>query len=168
MNISHRGDTVLALYPTTRGIGFVVMQSPLSPIDWGTRDARGKHKNAVCLKKVAALIEAHQPDAIALEDPTAKGSVRSARVIRLSTAIANLANGKGIDVHVYPRLRVHSLFAFYGAKTRHEIAVVIASQVSALERFLPPRRKLWQVESPRISIFNAAALAMTFFVEVRK
>ena len=37
MTISHRGDTILALYPTTRGIGFVVMQSPLAGTKQKTR-----------------------------------------------------------------------------------------------------------------------------------
>lgn len=168
MNISHRGDTILALYPTTRGIGFIVMQSPLAPIDWGTRDSRGKQKNAVCLKKVSALIDAHQPDAIILEDPTAEGSVRSNRIKRLCRSIASLADSQTIDVHVYSRARVQEFFQSYGAKTRHEVAVVIATQVTALERFLPPRRRQWEIENPKMSIFNAAALAMTFFGVARE
>ena len=168
MNISYPGDTILSLYPTTRGIGFIVMQSALAPIDWGTRDARGIQKNAVCLKKVSALIDTHQPDAIILEDPTAEGSVRSVRIKRLCRAIATLADSQTIDVHVYSRTRVREYFELFGAETRHEIAAVIASQVTALERFLPPRRRLWEIENPRMSIFNAAALAMTFFGTMRE
>lgn len=163
MNISHRGNTVLALYPTTRGIGFVVMQSPLAPIDWGTRDTRGKHKNAIGLKKISVLIDTHQPDAIVMEDPTAEGSVRTNRIKRLCRSIASLADSQSIDVHAYPRARVQEFFEPFGAKTRHEIAVSIASQVTALERFLPPRRKPWKIEDPKMSIFNAAALGMTYF-----
>jgi hypothetical protein len=163
MNISHRGETVLALYPTTRGIGFIVMQSPLAPIDWGTRDARGKHKNALCLKKVSALIETHQPDAIIMEDPTAEKSVRTDRIKRLCRSIASLADSQTIDMHAYSRARVQEFFESYGAKTRHEIAAIIATQVTALERFLPPRRRQWEIENPKMSIFNAAALAMTYF-----
>ena len=163
MTISHRGDTVLALYPTTRGIGFVVMQSPLAPIDWGTRDARGKQRNSVCLKKVSSLIETHQPDAIILEDPTAEGSVRPDRIKRLCRSIASMADNQAIDVHVYARTRVQEFFKSYGAKKRYEIATVIATQVAVLERFLPPHRRTWEIENPKMSIFNAAALAMTFF-----
>ena len=168
MNISHRGDTILAVYPTTRGIGFIVMQSPLAPIDWGTRDARGKQKNAICLKKVSALIDIHQPDAIILEDPTAEGSVRSDRIKRLCRSIASLADSQTIDVHAYSRARVQEFFESYGVKTRHEIAVIIASQVTALERFLPPPRRQWEIENPKMSIFNAAALATTYFGTVRE
>jgi hypothetical protein len=163
MNHSHRSETVLAIYPTTRGLGYVVMRSPLSPVDWGIRGARTKQKNAKCLEKVSALIDAHQPDAIVLEDPTAPGANRSERIRHLSLAIARLADGQSVEVHVYPRSRVNEFFKEFGARTRHEVAVVIAKQVTALERFLPSRRKVWENESPRMSIFNAAALAMTFF-----
>ena len=168
MNNAHRGETVLAVYPTTRGIGFVVMKSPLAPIDWGTRDARGDQKNARCLEKVSALIEAHQPDVIILEDPTAPGSSRPERIRRLCRSIATMADGQAIDIHVYPRSRVKAFFEKFGVRTRHEVAVVIAKQVTALERFLPPRRKYWEIENPRMSIFNAAALAMAYFGSVEE
>jgi hypothetical protein len=168
MNQTRSGETVLALYPTSRGVGFILMRGPLSPVDWGTRDARGKQKNARALEKVMALIEAHQPDAIVLEDPTAPGSSRSTRIKRLSRAIAALADSRAVEVHAYPRSRVKDCFEKYGARTRHEIAMVIAKQVAALERFLPRRRRLWEVEDFRMSIFNAAALAITFYAVAEK
>jgi len=71
-------------------------------------------------------------------------------------------------MHAYSRGRVQDFFESYGAKTRYEIAAVIASQVTALERFLPPRRRQWEIENPKMSIFNAAALAMTYFGMARE
>jgi len=168
MNHSNRGQTVLAIYPTAHGLGYVLMRSPLAPIDWGTRGVRKKQKNAKCLQKVSALIDAHVPDAIILEDPTAPGANRSQRIKDLSVAIARLADSQGVDVHVYPRSRINEFFKRFGARTRHEVAVVIAKQVTALDRFLPSRRKLWQTEPPRMSIFNAAALALTFFGSIEQ
>lgn len=159
---------VLALYPTNRGVGFILMRGPLSPVDWGTRGARGKQKNARCLEKVMALIDAHQPDAIVLEDPTAPGSSRSPRIKRLTRGIATLADSRAIDVHVYPRSRVKECFEKFGARTRHEIAMVIGKQITALERFVPRRRRVWEVEDPRMSIFNATALAVTYFDAAEK
>jgi len=164
MNHTRSSEMVLALYPTNRGVGFILMRGPLSPVDWGTRGARGKQKNARCLEKVMALIDAHQPDAIVLEDPTAPGSSRSPRIKRLTRGIATLADSRAIDVHVYPRSRVKECFEKFGARTRHEIAMVI----TALERFVPRRRRVWEVEDPRMSIFNATALAVTYFDAAEK
>jgi hypothetical protein len=168
MNQERRSETVLAIYPSTRGIGFVVTRGPLSPTDWGTRRADKKHKNAKSLEDVSQLIDIHQPDAIVMEDPTAPSSKRTDRIVRLCQAIASLADSRAIDVHVYPRLRVTEYFRQFGGKTRYDIAIVVAKQVAALERFLPARRQPWDVESPKMSIFNAAALAMTYFAEVGK
>lgn len=163
MNHPRTREVVLAIYPTTRGFGYIIMCSPLSPVDWGVRDIRAKQKNAACLQKVSALIDVHQPDVIVLEDPTAPGANRSERIKHLCQAIARLADGQSVEVHVCPRSRVSEFFKSFGARTRHEVAIVIASQVTALERFLPARRKIWQSEPRHISIFNATALAMTYF-----
>lgn len=165
MNHARHNETVLALYLNTRGLGFVVMRSALSPIDWGTREARGRNKNARCLEKVAGLIEAHQPDAIVLEDPTASGAPRSSRIKRLMRGIAGIADGEAVDVHAFPRSRVLEYFEALGARTHHEIAVVIAKRVAAFEHMLPPKRRLWDAQSSRMTIFCAAALAMTFFAQ---
>lgn len=164
MNNIGRSETVLAVYPTSRGFGFIVMRSPLSPIDWGTQRVNKRHKNAHCLEKISALIDSHLPDVLILEDPTALGSKsRPKRIADLSRGIAKLADAQGIDVHAYPRARVKELFATFGTRTRYDTAMVIAKQITALERFLPSRRRTWENESPRMAIFNAAALAVTYF-----
>jgi len=156
-------EVVLGIHPTSRGFGFVVMTSPLSPMDWGFRGALGKQKNGVCLDKIATLIEAHQPDVIAIEDATAPGVRRAARIKRLYRAISTLAIDQAIDVQTYQRSAVSECFGDVGAKTRYEIAVAIAKRIAAFERLLPPPRKLWMTENPNVSIFSAAALAITYF-----
>ena len=163
MNHAETRELVLAIYPTTRGFGFVLMTSPLSPVDWGTKEVRGRDKNAKCLAKVAALIEVHQPDAIALEDAAAPGSRRSLRIRRLSRAISSLAEDQALDVQTYSRAAVRECFERFGARTRYEIAMAISKRVVAFDRFLPPQRKLWMTEDVRMSIFNAAALVVAVF-----
>jgi hypothetical protein len=157
------GEKVLAIYPTTRGIGFVVATEPLSPIDWGIKDADGRDKNAQCLEKAAALIEAHQPDALVLEDPTAPGSLRHDRIRRLTKALAALGNSQTLDVYPYTYGGVRECFGEFGVRTRYDIAMAIAKTVPAFEEFLPPPRRTWETEHARMSVFNAAALVMTFF-----
>ena len=157
---------VLSIYLTTRGLGFVLMDAPLSPVDWGTREVRGRNKNAICLAKVAALLEAHQPDVLVLEDLKGKETRRAMRIRRLSLAIVSLANDQAIALHRLSRREVKRCFARFGARTHFEIAMAIAKRIPAYERFLPPPRKLWMSENPRMSIFDAAALAITFFDSV--
>ena len=163
MSYDHAGDIVLAIYPTTRGIAFALMKSPLAPIDWGVKGVQGPDKNALCLERVATLLEVNQPDVVVLEDPTSPRLRRSARIERLTRAIETLARDQVVDVHRYPRSAVQDCFSQFGARTRYEIAVAIATRVPAFERFLPPRRKLWESEDARMGIFRAAALALTYY-----
>ena len=163
MKFDPAGDIVLAIYPTTRGIAFALMKSPLAPIDWGIKGVQGRDKNALYLERVSALLDINQPDVVVLEDPTSPRLRRSARIERLTRAIETLARDQVIDVHRYPRSAVQVCFSQFGARTRYEIAVAIATRVPAFERFLPPRRKLWESEDARMGIFRAAALAFTYY-----
>jgi len=46
---------------------------------------------------------------------------------------------------------------------RRSLALVIAQHIPAFERYLPPPRKPWMSEDARMGLFDAAALALTFF-----
>lgn len=166
MNRTNIHGRVLSIYLTARGLGFVLMDAPLSPVDWGTREGRGPHKNALCLAKVAALLDAHQPDVLVLQDIKGRHSLRTARIGRLSRSIDTLALEHTVSVHRFSRSDVKRCFERFGARTRYEIAMAIAKRIPAYEPFLPPPRKLWMSDHPRMSIFSAAALAITFFDSV--
>src|ERR1700730_6335142 len=163
MNYEHRGDLVLAIYPATRGIAFALMKSPLAASDWGIKGAYGRDKNAAFLRKVAGLLDVNQPDVVVLEDPTSARLRRSTRIGRLTRSIERLAEDQVTDVHRYSRAAVQECFGQFGARTRYEVAVTIATRVPAFERFLPPPRKLWMSEDARMGIFRAAALALTYY-----
>jgi hypothetical protein len=53
-----------------------------------------------------------------------------------------------------------------GATTKQKIAEMIAKQIPALNLYVPPERKPWMSEDPRMGIFDAAALAWMYFHEV--
>ena len=163
MNHRKQPVLVLAIHPMTNGFGYVLMSSPLTPVDFGIRSIRRKEKNAKCLEAIAALIEAHHPDAIVLEDPTAHGSHRQPRIRRLVRAVATYAQDQVFDVSVFSRSTVRECFESFAARTRYEIAVSIARRITAFERFLPPPRKGWNSEHSNMSIFAAAALALTYY-----
>src|SRR6185437_14452806 len=106
MNERAASDIVLGIYPITRGVAFVLLKSPLAPIDWGIKGATGRDKNARFLKTVAALIDLYQPDVIVLEDPTSPRLRRAPRIERFTRAVESLAGDQQIDVHRYARAAV--------------------------------------------------------------
>ncbi|MGO8735355.1 MAG: hypothetical protein ACLQVM_21465 [Terriglobia bacterium] len=151
---------VLAIDPTSRGFGFVVLEGPHRLIDWGVAHARvDKHRR--CLARVANLIAHYEPEVIVLEDGAGRGSRRSARVRQLLKEIQGLAMNRDIPTRRYSRSELRHAFAESGARTKYEIAKVIAGRFPELASRLPPFRKPWMSEDDRMNIFDALGLALT-------
>ncbi len=153
---------ILAIDPSTRGFGFVVMEGPESLIDWGVKGTR-KNKNEHCLHMVAVLIDRYLPDVVVVEDFAARGSRRCQRVQELICRIQKLASEKGIKIREVSPAEVKRTFAETNAATKHQISSAIAARLPALVPRLPPYRKPWMCEDYRMSIFDAASFALTFF-----
>lgn len=152
---------VLAIQPFTRGYAFALFEGPLSPIDWGVKEVRGGNRNARCLDAVEALMTRTRPEILVLEDYSGSFARRSRRIKRLQSLIANHAAGQSIDVRHYARESIRDCFKGVGAVSRHEIAKAIAAQIPAFETRLPPVRKLWEPEDPRMTLFDAVSLVLT-------
>lgn len=153
---------VLALDPFARGFGFVVLEGPQNLIDWGMKEAR-KNKTARSLEQIAALIEHYQPDVVVVENCMNKSCQRRARVQELIRDILALAAKRQVRISTVSRQRVKTAFAHAGVQTKDTIADVVAQRLPELAQRRPPLRKSWMSEDERMSIFDAAAFALTFF-----
>jgi hypothetical protein len=152
---------VMALHATSRGFGFVVMSGPFSLVDWGTRHAV-KDRNARCLDALVRLLDRYDPHTLVLEDPTQLPR-RSDRIQRLYQSIAALCHARSIDLAAFSRADLYRCYASVGARTWQEIAQAVGHQLAPLSNSLPKRRKAWQSEGRRMSIFTSAAIAMVYW-----
>jgi hypothetical protein len=73
----------------------------------------------------------------------------------------------GMDVAIYSREQVREVFASNGATTRHQIADAIAKRIDAFGQRLPRNRACGDREFHHQGLFDAAALAMTYFAKRR-
>jgi len=163
MKPSHvQAKRVLAVDPTSRGFGFVILEGPEILIDWGVKQIRTR-KHRRCLERIEELIERYEPDVIVLEDCAAKRSRRCQRVCTLIQGIRALAACNKVPTRCFSRLRVRQVFSEQDASTKHEIATAIARQLPELKPHLPPVRKPWMSEDERMAIFDAVALALTYY-----
>jgi hypothetical protein len=156
-----KNPPIMAIHPTTRGFGYVVMSGPFSLTDWGTVAAT-KHKNATCLARLTKLLDRYDPHAVVLEDPTQEKR-RSGRINNLCKAVAALCHSRSIDLAAFSRADMFRCYATVGAKHWQDIAEAVARQHEPLRKLIPSRRKAWQSEARRMSIFAAAAIAMTYW-----
>jgi hypothetical protein len=151
---------VLAVHPTTRGFGWVLFESPLAPVDWGIASSK-RASNARLAARFERLLKRYDPSVLVLEE--FEGGVRVDRIQRLCRSMIHLAACKGMDTPVYRRNAIRTVFASVGASTRYEIAQVIAQHLEAFSHKMPRRRRVWENPDPRQSLFDAAALALTYF-----
>jgi hypothetical protein len=56
---------VLAIDPSTRGLGFAILEGPNQMIDWGVKQAEGD-KNGECVRIVKELIDQYRPHVLVL------------------------------------------------------------------------------------------------------
>lgn len=153
---------IIAIDPTTRGFGYVVLEGPATLIDWGVKEIR-TNKKVRCLKLITRLIDQYLPDVIVVENVSGKGSRRCPRVRELLDEILNLASEQKISMRAFSRDQIREVFSPSGAHTKHQIAKEIVRRLPELEPRLPPFRKPWMSEDSRMSIFDAMSLAMTFY-----
>lgn len=153
---------VMAIDPITRGFGFVVFEGPEQLVDWAVVETKEDKENRG-LRRVADLLVRYRPDVLVLEDPTGRGSRRCARVRKLLDKVERLADRESVVVRRFSRVRVRRAFSISDAKTKYEIAVVIAKQFPELVPRLPRFRKPWMTEDDRMSLFDAASFALSYF-----
>lgn len=157
-------NAVLCVHPTARGMGWVIATSPLTLIDWGVIRANND-TNAVCLRRITQLIDTFSPAAIVVRHAAGSSRARVKRIQRLLTSIVQLAQTRNIEIRTFAEKEVRRHFARFGAKTREEIAMVLASNIDALSSRLPRKRQPWMSEDARLGLFDAAALMIAFFIE---
>jgi len=159
-------ERVLAIDPTSSGFGYVVMESPRELIDWGIKEARN-NKNYHCLKQINALINRYRPTMVVVEECKLQNVRRCGRVRDLIEDIIRLTGKLGIRHTGVSRYEVRRVFGEAG-RNKDRVAYQIAQIFPELANRLPPICKPWMNEDSRMSIFDAAAMALTHFSFTRE
>lgn len=155
---------VLVLDPFTKGFGFVVLEGTDKLVDWGLKYVPVEDKNGHCLKQVERLLRIYRPDILILEDCSVKTCRRRSRARRLIEDIAALATQQRVKTRHVSMERVRRTFEKSGT-TKHQIAMEIASGFTEFASYIPHilPRKIWMAEDDRMSIFDAAAMALSYY-----
>jgi hypothetical protein len=153
----------MSVFPNARGIAHVVFEGPSSPVDWGICDPRGDRRKHQAIRLIATRIERYSPDILILRDREGNQPRRIWRYAALVDALEKLAKRKGILIAHYSRDEVRQSFGSLGSPTRYAIVQAIAKQIPTFETYVPPIRKIWKAEDRRMGMFDAAALALTFY-----
>lgn len=156
------GPLVLAIAPSNRGFGYVILEGAKFLVDWGIKE-RQPRSNSGIIDQTQKLIEWYGPEVLLIEDGRDEDSRRSLTVKDWLASVTRHGKNQGLVVHCYVRADVRDCFESVGASKKHEIALVVGNYFPELLDHVPPKRKIWQSETSRMSIFDAAALAITHF-----
>ncbi len=158
---------VLSIDPHPRGFGYAVFEGPARLVDWGTKDVR-KDKEQVALHK----IDRTGPGIPARGDRRRGLRPREVSAQPQSQAAHRKHSRRGPRVRrrraTLPLAAVYRAFAGAGAGTKYGIATALVRAFPELMVRLPPKRKPWQSEDSRMSIFDAVALGLTYFRTLRR
>jgi len=154
---------VLAVDPSTKGIGFAVLEGPENLIDWGIKQVSDE-KNTECVEIVRELIEQYQPHTLVIENTDDESSLRRDRVRELLGEIRQLAREKRVKVLEVTPNRVRHAFA----PKKDVIAAAIAGRFPELQPRLPKERTLTMNEQYEMPEFDAMAFGLTFFYLQRR
>jgi hypothetical protein len=160
-NAEYQG-LVFAAHPTAHGFGWVVFESPNSVLDWGTASARPK-RSARLIARFDRILKRYEPSVFVLEEFGEDVPRRGKNVRSLCREMLHRAACAGCETQVFRRSQIRACFDELEEMTRHDIAVAIADRLDELALRLPPVRTPWSSQDPRQSLFDAAAVALTYY-----
>src|SRR5437762_8120983 len=160
MNTRSPQKRVLALDVHPSRFGYVIFEGPDELLDWGVRSFR-EGVNAVRIppaQKLAALLDDFAPFTVVLE----KRESRTRKLYGKIGTVLREAVKRRTPVRWVTRRMVKRAFAGHD-RNKDEIASVLGERFPELMAKVPPKRKIWQSEDYRMTIFDAAALGVAYF-----
>jgi hypothetical protein len=150
---------VLALDLHSRRFGYVVLESPDRLLDWGVRSYRrkGKSRDVLIQRRLRPLLELWRPSVVVLREPLRiqTPTPQTNRFLKQLVTAAKNYRARVQILNKRPTDRAEKL-------TKYEGAQAVIKRFPILTQKLPPKRKPWESEDYRMSMFAAAALAMAY------
>jgi hypothetical protein len=150
----HKNFTrVLAIDLHPRRFGYVVIENPQRLLDWGVRSHRGRGNSAEVLvrRRLRPLLEFWQPSLLLVQNPSRMTPSVTSRS-RLLRRIVMEGKNQRVPVRIGHKRT--------GGLTKYENARLAAEHFPVLALSMPPKRKPWESEDYRMSMLQAAALAV--------
>lgn len=154
---------ILAIAPLSRGLGYAVMEGPNKLIACGNK-AILHDKNVGSLAWVNRFAKFYQPDVLVLPNVNAADTRRAARIKTLHRKIVAWAGKQQLKVRLISVTQVRGKLLGDAKGTKFAVAQTLAENFPVeLGKRLPPKRRPWMSEDPRMDIFDAAGLAVAFW-----
>ena len=165
MNLRIYDPKILAIDLRHRRLGYAVFEGHKLLLDAGLRVYRavGEAEAAMASKRLTVLLKSFSPSAIVVARERLDRAETSAHIRSLVEVMVRTAGAHSIPIFVIGNDDVRKTFRNMGCETRDEIAVALARIFPELAWRLPPKRRAWQSEHPRMALFDAIALGLAYW-----
>jgi len=155
----------MALDVRSRRFGFAIFEGPNELLDYGVKGFRTRVDTVQFSprQKLATLFEDFNVATVVWRGPASGTSRQKSSIV---DALQRESLDRRISVKLVTRGVVKKAFAGSN-RSKYEIASALAQQFPALDSKLPSKRKCWQSEIHRMSMFDAAALGVAYFARLR-
>jgi hypothetical protein len=165
MNPKSHERRILAIALRSRRFGFAVFEGPIRLLNWGMvfYPLNNPAQHAAASKRVASLLTLFAPSIIVVGKTRKVNICDSSGIRPILRLIRHKASSREIPVHLMTRAEVRPVFHTLHAKSKHEIASMLAQMFPELFCKLPPERKIWESEHPIMTMFDAVAFGFAYW-----
>jgi hypothetical protein len=125
--------------------------------------AVGEAEAAMASKRLAVLLKSFSPSAIVVKRERWDRAQTSSHIRSLVEVMISVASAHSIPIALVRQDDVRKTFQSLDCETRDEIAAALARIFPELAWRLPPKRRAWQSEHPRMAMFDAIALGLAYW-----
>ena len=156
---------ILAIDLRLRRFGYAVFEGPNRLLDWGVYffpPAR-EGGSIVASKRVADLLRLFTPSVVVVKKADRGSGSRGAGIASILKAIRRESSIRSIPVCLIGHKDVRQAFRIFRSNNKYENAVALTQLFPDLLWKLPPKRKFYDGEHPRMIVFDAVAVGFTYW-----
>jgi RNase H-fold protein (predicted Holliday junction resolvase) len=156
---------ILAIDLRHRRFGFAVYEGHRMLLDWGVRayPVINDDESSIAIKRLRTLISMFGPVAIVIKRERWEKRETNANMQKLIDAFESEAFARLIPIRLIREQDIRSTFVNFGCTTREENAAALARIFPELAWDLPAKRRTWQPEHSRMTVFDALAIGLAYW-----
>ena len=155
---------ILSLDLRARRFGYAVFEGPHTLLDWGIRTHENGERSLMEYR-LDSLRSMFAPSIILVRKTKESHRVGQSMIGHGLRAVKAFAKRVMVVVRVIDGSSLRKFFSEDAKVNKHDVARMVADQFPELSWRLPPKRKPWQTEPTRQSIFDAASLGVFYFAQ---
>lgn len=165
MQSTRDNSRILALAIRSQRLGYAVLEDSVHLLDWGMMFYRKNDSPQITAmaKRVALRLRLFAPSVVVMERGKSSKARDGSMNWMIHKSIRREVARRSIPLRFLRRADIRRTFHDFQAKSKDEIAAVLARMFPEVAYKLPRKRKIWEGEHPIMPLFDAIALGVGYW-----